>query len=234
MVNTTAADQLNEKGSDLDSRVLQVHKTDSGVAVATLNRPDKRNALNMALRQAIIDVLNELEADESVKVVVLCGSGGVFCAGFDLDELMSTEDRSAVFAHSTAYHHAVHNFPKPLVAAIEGAAVAGGMDLALMCDMRVGASDAKYGQPQVKMGVPAAFDLVKSVVGDPAARELCITGRIIDASHASSIGLIHRTVTPGEAVEAAITLAGEIAEVAAASAMKKAFVDAQPDLFGPT
>lgn len=108
--------------------------------MATLNRPKKRNALNYALRQAIIDTLHRLAADNEAKVVVVCGSGGMFCAGFDLDELMAADDSAQVFSQATAYHHAVHTFAKPLVAAIEGAAMAGGMDLALMCDLRVGAT----------------------------------------------------------------------------------------------
>ena len=113
----------------------------------------------------------------------------------------------------------------------EGAAVAGGMDLALMCDLRVGASDARFGQPQVKMGVPAAFELLKTVVSEPVARELCLTGRIIDGSEASHVGLVDRLVAPGDAIESALELDGEIASVAGAAAMKAAFVATQPVLF---
>jgi enoyl-CoA hydratase len=213
------------------AEVLNVQQRGDGIVVATLNRPNKRNALNNALRQAIIDTLHELAADDEAKVVVVCGSGGMFCAGFDLDELMAADDSTQVFAHATAYHHAVHTFAKPLVAAIEGAAVAGGMDLALMCDLRVAAADARFGQPQVKMGVPAAFELVKTVVPEPVARELCLTGRVIDATEALDIGLIHRFVEAGGALDAAVALAGEIAGVAGAIEMKRAFVSAQPVLF---
>ncbi|MCP4084875.1 MAG: enoyl-CoA hydratase/isomerase family protein [Actinomycetia bacterium] len=213
------------------SEVLQVERRGEGVALVTLDRPDKRNALNRKLRQAIIDALDALGADDDVKVVVVCGSGGVFCAGFDLDELMAADDQAAVFAHSTSYHHAVHSFTKPLVAAIEGAAVAGGMDLALMCDLRVAATNARFGQPQVKMGVPAAFELVRMVVPEPVARELCLTGRIIDADEATEAGLVNRSVEPGGALEAALALAGEIAAAAGSVTMKQVFVKAQPALF---
>jgi len=211
--------------------VLEVERRGDGVVVATLNRPDKRNALNAELRQALIDTLWGLAADDDVKAVVLCGSGGTFCAGFDLDELMAADDRAEVFAHATAYHHAVYTFGKPLVAAIEGAAVAGGMDLALMCDLRVAACDARFGQPQVKMGVPAAFDLIKTVVSEPIARDLCLTGRIIEAAEALGIGLIGHSVEPGSALDAAVLLAAEIAGIRGAIAMKQAFVSAQPVLF---
>lgn len=215
----------------MSAEVLYVQTSGDGVVVATLDRPDKRNALNRDLRQAIIDTLHELTTDDEVKVVVVRGAGGTFCAGFDLDELAAADDTSQVFAHATAYHHAVHTFAKPLIAAIEGPAVAGGMDLALMCDLRIAATDARFGQPQVKMGVPAAFDLLKTVVSEPVARELCLTGRVVDAAEALDGGLIHRVVEPGAALDAAVTLAAEIAGVAGAPAMKRAFLSAQPSLF---
>ena len=215
----------------MTDEVLDVQHRGDGVVVATLNRPDKRNALNEAMRQAIVEALCGLAADDDVKCVVICGSGGTFCAGFDLDELMAADDTGQLFAHATAYHHVVHTFDKPLVAAIEGSAVAGGMDLALMCDLRIGAADARFGQPQVKFGVPAAFELITTVVAEPVARELCLTGRIIDADEAKEIGLVHRLVETGGALDAAVELAREISAVAGATAMKHAFVAAQPELF---
>jgi enoyl-CoA hydratase len=210
--------------------LLTEHRAD-GVVVVTLNRPDKRNALNSELRQALIDTLHGLSSDDDVKALVLSGSGTTFCAGFDLDELMAADDPADLFTHATAYHSCVHTFDKPLLAAIEGAAVAGGMDLALMCDIRVAGSDAKFGQPQVKMGVPAAFDLLKTIVAEPVARELCMTGRVFGAEEALDMGLIQRSVEPGNALDVAVALAGEIAGVAGAIAMKRAFVSAQPELF---
>jgi enoyl-CoA hydratase len=105
------------------------------------------------------------------------------------------------------------------------------MDLALMCDLRVAASDAKFGQPQVKMGIPAASDLVATVVSGPAARDLCLTGRIVGAAEAVDLGLVDRLVEPGASLAAAVELAREIAASAGAAAMKRAFVEAQPDLF---
>ncbi|MDX2380939.1 MAG: enoyl-CoA hydratase/isomerase family protein, partial [Acidimicrobiia bacterium] len=109
--------------------------------------------------------------------------------------------------------------------------VAGGMDLALMCDLRVAASDATFGQPQVKLAIPAVFDLVTTVVSEPVARDLCLTGRIIRAGEAARLGLVDRLVEPGASLVAAVELAREIAASAGAGAMKRVFVDAQPDLF---
>ena len=213
------------------AEVLEVEHRGDGVAIVTLSRPDKRNALNTELRQAIIDALHEIAADDDAKAVVLHGSGGSFCAGFDLRELEAAADPADLFAHATTYHHVVYTFAKPLIAAVEGAAVAGGMDLALMCDLRVAASDSRFGQPQVRMGIPAAFDLVTTVLAGPVARDLCLTGRIVDAAEALDIGLVDRMVEPGASLETAIELAGGIAGSAGAASMKQAFVAAQPDLF---
>ncbi|MCP3935121.1 MAG: enoyl-CoA hydratase/isomerase family protein [Actinomycetia bacterium] len=212
--------------------VLTLEVEGDGVAVLTLNRPDKRNALNSELRQALIDRLDELSLDDDVKVVVLTGAGKSFCAGFDLDELMAAPDREEIFAHSTAYHHAVHTFSKPLIAAIEGVAAAGGMDLALMCDLRVASTDSRLGQPQVKFGVPVAYDLVRTVLSEPVARELCLTGRLVDSAEALDIGLLHRRVEPGSVLGVAVAWASEITEVAGAGAMKQTFITVQDDLFG--
>lgn len=217
----------------MSAGVLSTQRSGDGVVVVTLDRPDKRNALNQELRQSIIDTLAGLDTDDEVNAVVICGAGTMFCAGFDLDELMAADDSTEIFTHATAYHHAVHTFAKPLIAAIEGAAVAGGMDLALMCDVRIAATDARFGQPQVKMGVPAAFELLRSVVCEPVARELCLTGRVIDAAEALDVGLVHRVVDRGAALDAALALAAEIAGVTGAAAMKRTFVAAQPPLFDP-
>lgn len=215
----------------MKSQLLKGERRGDGVVVLTLDRPDKRNALNAELRQALIDAFQDLASDDGVMAVVLTGSGGTFCAGFDLAELMAAEQPAEVFDHATVYHEAVHTFAKPLIAAIEGAAVAGGMDLALMCDLRVASTDAKFGQPQVKQGVPVAFELLASVVPGPAARELCLTGRVITSAEALEIGLIHRSTEPGAALDEAVAWASEIADVAGAIGMKQTFISAQPALF---
>ncbi|MCB0991071.1 MAG: enoyl-CoA hydratase/isomerase family protein [Acidimicrobiales bacterium] len=215
-----------------DHQVLIAENVGFGVEVLSLNRPDKRNALSSTLRQALVDRLDALSVDEDVKAVVITGAGDHFCAGFDLDELMSSDAPDAVLAHADRYHAAVHEFPKPLIAAIEGVAVAGGMDLAVMCDLRVGTTQVRMGQPQVKFGVPAAYDLLCTVMRMSAARDLCLTGRIIESDEVVSHGLLDRVVPPGEALTVAVQLAREIAGVAGAEPMKRVFVDHQPALFG--
>lgn len=201
-----------------------------GVTLLTLNRPDKRNALNTELRRALSETLAALADDELCQAVVLTGAGGTFCAGFDLHELRQAASPDAIFAEAELYHHAVHTFPKPIVAAIAGPAVAGGLDLALMCDIRLAKPDATFGQPQVKAGIPASYELLRSIVAEPIGRELCLTGRVIDAIEAERIGLVHRLFS-GDILEEATALATSIAAVPAAGAMKRQFIATQPRLF---
>lgn len=159
------------------------------------------------------------------------GAGQGFCAGFDLSEF-TEGNMDEIFADAQRYHCEVHTFPKPLIAAVDGSAMAGGMDLALMCDVRVAAESAVFGQPQVKMGIPAAYDLVRSVIPEAHARELCLSGRRVGAQEAQSFGLANRVVADGELMQAALQLASEIAESAGAATMKSCFLESQPNLFG--
>ncbi|MBS1265422.1 MAG: 4-chlorobenzoyl coenzyme A dehalogenase-2 [Acidimicrobiaceae bacterium] len=211
---------------------LRTEVQGDGVVLLTLDRPDRRNALNAELRDLLADTLTRLATDGSCRVVVLAGRGPTFCAGFDLDEIRAATSIETLFAEADAYHHAVHTFPKPIIAAIQGPAVAGGMDLALMCDMRIAGAGATFGQPQVKAGIPAAFDLVASVVAEPVAREICLTGRIIGATEALGIGLVNRLVEGDDLMEETLALATEVAASPASAAAKAGFLTGQPDLFG--
>ncbi len=209
--------------------VLIRSRTEESVVQLTLSRPTARNALSFALRHALSDALDDLSTDQTCRAVVITGSEGVFCAGFDLKELAHSESPEELFVEATAYHRSVHEFPKPLIAAISGHAVAGGLDLALMCDVRIADTTARLGQPQVKMGVPAAFDLVRSVVSEPVARELCLTGRVVDASEALRIGLVNQVVD--DCVDEALKLASSIAESPGSEALKLEIIGSQPNLF---
>lgn len=201
-----------------------------GVLHLTLNRPAKRNALSAELRDRITDALDAAANDDSVGAVLLSGAGDHFCAGFDLDEITHAADPAAVFSDAGRYHHRVHMFAKPIIVAVAGSAVAGGLDLALMCDLRVASTDARLGQPQVRHGIPASYELLAGIVGDPFARDLCLTGRIVDADEAQRRGLVHRVVAPDQLIESARQLAADIASTPAAG-MKWQFVEHQTDLF---
>lgn len=203
------------------------------VATITLNRPDKRNALSRELREEIVNCLAEINKSEDVGAIVLTGAGASFCAGFDLSEFQSG-DMQEIFAHATHYHHEVYNCAKPIIAAVNGPAMAGGMDLAAMCDLRLAAADAVFGQPQVKMGIAAAFDLLTTVLPEPLARELCLTGRIMDANEALACGFINKVVQQDELLEQAEQMAADISACKGSGAMKLRFRELQPDLFENT
>jgi enoyl-CoA hydratase/carnithine racemase len=211
---------------------LTILEEAGGVAVLTLNRPDKRNALSRTLRDEIMLRLDALEQSDTVRAVVLTGAPPAFCAGFDRTEF-SGDGMEQVFAQSIEYHRRVYIFPKPLIAAVNGPALGGGCDLAAMCDFRLAAATAVFGQPQLRFGAPAVYDLMRAVIGTGAAREMCLTGRPYDAREALAIGLVNRVLDPGELLESATALARETASLpeGVAEAAKRSFLAQQPRLF---
>ncbi|MGE0623880.1 MAG: enoyl-CoA hydratase/isomerase family protein [Pseudomonadales bacterium] len=215
-----------------DFEGLQLGRADA-VAVLRLNRPEQKNALNRALRDALVSTLAALAGDDTVKAVVLTGAGDTFCAGFDLKELQAG-DAAEIFSDAGNYHRQLHTFPKPLVAAVNGAALAGGMDLASLCDLRLAAAAAVFGQPQVRFGVPAAFELTRSQMNEAMARRLVLTGDRISAEEALTSGYVSAVFPDARALEhAAMEWAGRIATSAASGAMKQQILSAQAVLFEP-
>lgn len=170
------------------------------VATLVLHRPDRRNALSIALRRELSRCLARWSDDDAVGAVVLTGSGAAFSAGFDLDEFQRPELFEALFESSTRYHRDVWRFPKPLVAAVNGPAMGGGFDLAALCDVRIGSGRASFGHPEIKFGAPPLYTPLRWIVGDGIARELCLTGRRIDAAEALRIGLLSSVVEEPDAL----------------------------------
>jgi enoyl-CoA hydratase/carnithine racemase len=184
-----------------------------GIARLTLNRPDKRNALSVALRDDVTDHLDRLADDGSVRVVVITGAGATFSAGFDLKEF-TTEDRAvqdALWPSSDRFHHAVLGFPLPTVAAVNGPALAGGFDLAVLCDVRVAARSAVFGHPEHTFG-DVVYGPLHDLVGGSIARDLCLTGRRIDAAEALRVGLVSRVEADADLEAAALEVATQIAQ----------------------
>ena len=181
-----------------------------GVAKITLKRPEKRNALSIAVRDAISDALDGLAADEDVKVVVVTGEGAVFSAGFDLKEFQQLELADELWASSDRFHRAWLEFPLPTVAAVNGPALAGGFDLAVMCDVRVAADTAAFSHPELSFG-DVVYGPLHDLVGASVARDLCLTGRIIDAAEALTLGLVSSVVAVEELPAHAAQTAGAIA-----------------------
>ncbi len=175
-----------------------------GVARITLNRPGKRNALSVALRDEVSDALDTLGAHEAVKTVVITGAGEVFSAGFDLKEFQVPDIgfQERLWESSDRFHRTVLHFPLPLVAAVNGPALAGGFDLAVMCDIRVAATTARFAHPEITFG-DVVYGPLRDLVGGAVARELCFTGRAVDAEEAHRLHLVARVV-PSADLEAAV------------------------------
>ena len=189
-------------------------ETREKAALVTLNRPDKRNALSIALRYEIDQCLADLEADDAVSVVVLAGAGPSFCAGFDRSEffVQTPEHVQALQDSTDRFHLRLMNFAKPLVAAIHGPALGGGLDLAALCDVRICAENAVFAHPEIKFGAPTLYGPLAEVIGGGLARDLCLTGRRIDAQEALRIGLVSKVVPAERLQSEALALANTIAE----------------------
>jgi enoyl-CoA hydratase/carnithine racemase len=166
-----------------------------GIAVMRLDNEQRRNALSIAMRDAISDTLDQWATDDRVRVVVLTGTGTSFCAGFDLKEFARPDLARTIRDSSHRYHLAVWEFPKPIIAAVNGAAFGGGFDLCLLCDMRIAVPDALFAHPEIKFGAPPLFTPLQWIVGAGIARDLCLTGRRIDATEAHRLGLVKRLWT---------------------------------------
>jgi enoyl-CoA hydratase/carnithine racemase len=184
------------------------------VALLTLDRPDKRNALSIEVRDAMSDALDSLAADEGVKVVVVTGRGDTFCAGFDLKEFerLDDEDHAArLWASSDRWHRTLLETPVPVVAAVNGPALAGGFDLAVMCDIRVAADTVRFAHPEQRFS-DVVYGPLHDLVGGAVARDLALTGRSIDAEEARRLHLVSQVVPAGEVVDAALAVAADIAK----------------------
>jgi enoyl-CoA hydratase len=196
--------------------MIRIEQAGDGVATVTLDRADKKNALSVELRDKISDALDALAADEAVKVVVLTGEGNVFSAGFDLKEFERGMEDPAfgeqLWASSDRYHRTVFEFPLPIVAAVNGPAIAGGFDLAVMCDLRIAADTATFSHPEVTFG-DVVYSPLHDLVGGAVARDLCFTGRKVDAAEALALRLVSRVVPPADLPAAATETAGQIARV---------------------
>jgi enoyl-CoA hydratase len=168
-----------------------------GVGILTMNRPAKRNALSNSLRDAIGDALTGLAGDAALRALIITGAGPVFLAGFDLGELEAAASDAALseqlWTSSDRYHQAVLDFPLPIIAAVNGPALAGGFDLAVMCDIRVAAETARFAHPEIRFG-DVVYGPLHDLVGGAVARELCLTGRSVDAAEAFRLHLVSRVV----------------------------------------
>jgi len=177
-----------------------------GIASITLNRPDKRNAMNSALLDGMRARFDEFEDNHDVRVIVVRGAGTAFCSGMDLNELSRRQAEADPETGVTAVLQRIERSRHPTIAMVHGDAFAGGCELALHCDLRVAAESARFAMPLARLGIVVPFPLgqkLVEIVGPAAAREILLIARPFDARRAFEIGMVHRVVTAAD-VEATV------------------------------
>jgi len=187
---------------------------EAGIVVVTINRPPV-NALNSQLIKELLETFDELENDQTVSVIILTGAGRAFIAGADIKEIpaLNAESGEAFSGLGQEMTERIDDFPRPVIAAIEGLALGGGSEVALACDIRIASESAKFGQPEVNLGVIAGAggtQRLPRLVGKGKAKELLFTGEVVDAHEALRIGLVEKVVSTGEALNAAKAMARNI------------------------
>jgi enoyl-CoA hydratase/carnithine racemase len=181
------------------------------VAIVTLRRPEKRNALSIDLRRELADAFRHLSEDDNIGCIVLTGAGSAFCSGMDTDQFGGDLDhRRQLVETSTVAFEAVGDCHRPVVAAVNGPALAGGFALALLCDLRVAHESATFGYPELPRGIPPSYAAARAVLPATVAQELCLTGRIVKAREAHRMGIV-REVVDGDVGTRALELATKIA-----------------------
>jgi methylglutaconyl-CoA hydratase len=210
-------------------------ETSESVANITLNRPDKRNAISTRMVEEFMAVFEEIE-NGSARVGIITGAGKAFCAGMDLDGLraLATQSPGQNLEDSrrmATMFHRIYSFPKPLIAAVNGAAIAGGCGIATLPDFTLAAPEAKFGYTEVKIGfIPALVSVfLRRQVGEKTARDLLLSGRIIDASEAFRLGLVTEIVPTERLLERAREIAGALIAASPTSLLrtKRLMLDSQ-------
>lgn len=192
--------------------VLLVERPQPGCVLLTLNRPERRNALSMSLRLELVGTLRSLAADDSVRALVLTGAGTAFCAGLDLAELGQNGLSGSQLDNDPAT--ALSQFPRPVIGAINGVAVTGGLELALACDVLLASSQARFADTHGRVGVIPGWGMSQKLprlIGIGRAKEMGFSGNYVDATTAERWGLVNRVVEPQALLPAALALAADIA-----------------------
>ena len=193
--------------------LLTIEPHDS-VAVVTLQRPEKRNALSIDLRVELADAFGLLATDDTVACIVMTGAGTAFCSGMDTGQFGGDfEHRRSLVETSTGAFHAIGRCPKPVLAAVNGPALAGGFALALLCDIRLAAESASFGYSEVALGIPASYASARAALAPAVARDLCISGRVVDAQEALRLGIVTGISPDERLLDAALARGEEIARL---------------------
>ena len=212
--------------------MLLIDKTD-GIATITMNRPEAMNAMSTGLRAALAETLDELAADDAIRVAILTGAGErAFTAGLDLKELGS-DPRGLRAANATGRDmnpvRAIEGFGKPVIAAVNGVAITGGFELALACDVIIASTNARFADTHGRVGITPGWGLsqkLSRLIGIYRAKELSLTGNFLDAQTACDWGLVNRVVAPAELMPVARRLAEDMATIPLAMSIQyKAMID---------
>jgi methylglutaconyl-CoA hydratase len=196
------------------------------IATITFNRPEKRNAISTKMLEEILAALNKIEVS-AARVVILTGAGKAFCSGMDLEALKALAAQSPIqhledARRSAEFFRRLWSFPKTTIAAVNGAAIAGGCSIATFCDLTVSVPEAKFGYPEVRIGfIPAIISVfLKRQVGEKNARDLLLTGRIIEAAEAQRLGLVTQIVSADELMAETHKLTGILLACSPTSLLK--------------
>jgi len=199
----------------MDFKNLLIRKSD-GIGWITINRPDKLNAMNIETIEELKAAFRDFENDPEVKAVILTGAGEkAFIAGADISEFsgLNAELGTHYSRQGQALTRAIENFPKPVIAAINGFALGGGTEIALACHIRLASENAKLGQPEVKLGIIPGYggtQRLARLVGKGKAMEMILSGRMVEAKEAAEIGLVNKVVPAAELLSSAEALAQAI------------------------
>lgn len=199
-----------------DQALVLIERPQPGCALVILNRPRARNALSLALRRELVCTFDTLSRDPDLRVVVLTGAGEAFCAGLDLKELGASTDPTSAVVPTPEDDPvlAVSRFPWPVIAAINGAAITGGFELVLACDVLLASTRASFADTHARVGVLPGWGLSQKLprlIGSSRARELAFSGNFVDASQAQAWGLVNRVLPPEDLLPQALRLAADMA-----------------------
>jgi enoyl-CoA hydratase len=191
--------------------LLSLERRDE-VAVITLQRPEKRNALSIDLRVELSETFGGLGEDAGVGCIVLTGAPPAFCSGMDVTEFGGDRaNKERLVETSVGCFRAISNCPRPTVAAVNGAALAGGFALALLCDLRIAAESASFGFPELPRGIPPSYASARAALPAAIAAEVTLTGRTLDSAAALRLGVLSAVHPDDELMARALELAGRIA-----------------------
>ena len=191
------------------------YEVQGAVAILTINRPEALNALNSQVLSDLDEAITKVEADDGVHAVILTGAGRSFVAGADIGEMkgFSARDGKKFGVHGGGVFLRLENLSKPVIAAVNGFALGGGCELAMSCDIRLASEKAKFGQPEVGLGITPGFggtQRLPRIVGISKAMELILTAKVINAAEAERIGLVSAVYPPEELMDKAVELANAI------------------------